>query len=104
MGQLGLNRNSVLTCPHGGKVEKVTFNTRVKITGDYWDLMSNQDLISGCSSANPCIKVLWMTAATRVKVNGQPVLLQTSTGTCLSAYGPNGTVLVMKTQNQVSAL
>ena len=33
----------------------------------------------------PCVKVQWPVPATRVKVDGQPVLLQTSTGLCQSA-------------------
>jgi len=35
----------------------------------------------------PCIRVQWLVPAARVLVNGQPVLLQTSTGLCLSPEG-----------------
>ena len=47
----------------------------------------------------------WTVPATRVLINGQPALLQTSTGLCLSAEQiPQGPPIITVTQTRVSAI
>jgi hypothetical protein len=53
----------------------------------------------------PCVKVQWATPATRVKVLGQPVLLQSSSGVCQSAEQiPQGAPVIAATQTRVRGM
>ena len=53
----------------------------------------------------PCVKVQWTTPATRVKVNGQFVLLSASSGLCQSAEQiPQGSPMVATTQKRVKGI
>jgi hypothetical protein len=48
------------------------------------------------------VRVQWLVPATRVFVNGQPAILQTSAGLCLSAEQiPQGPPVVAVTQPRV---
>ena len=52
----------------------------------------------------PCVTAQWLTPATRVLINGQPPILQTSTGLCLSVEQiPGGPPMVVSTQPRVVA-
>ena len=53
----------------------------------------------------PCLTVSWQGAARRVSVLGSPLLLATSTGTCLSgASEPQGAMIVTDVQVRVRAV
>ena len=92
MGSLLLNTNSVIMCPHGGIVTHVpgTF-TSFRILGRPPMLLSDTYLIQGCpffaGQMNPCFSVAWVNGSTRMFVRGIPVLVQSSTGLCMSAGG-----------------
>lgn len=98
MASNGLNTQSYLTCPHGGKVQQVTINSKVKVGGAPWSLLSDMDTITGCPLNYPCLKVQWMVGSSRVTVLGQPVLNESSVGLCIGAAGPAGNVKVVSTQ------
>jgi hypothetical protein len=93
-----------IICPHGGQVTTISTNTRVFVSGQPVATISDTFLIAGCvftvpgPKPQPCVKVQWITPAARIVVNGQPVLLQTSTGLCQSAeqipQGPPNPVAV----------
>jgi len=97
-------------CTHGVPVQTIPTNARVLVTGQPVTVVSDTTIIAGCPftvppvpGPMPCIRVQWLTPAVRVLVNGQPPLLQTSTGLCISAQGtPNGPPLV--TVNQVRVI
>ena len=78
------------SCPHLGQVTVVSTNTRVFVSGQPVATTSDTFTVAGCtftvppSKPQPCVSVKWVGAA-RVTVNGQPVVLQTSTGMCSSA-------------------
>jgi len=79
-------------CPHAGNASTISSNTRVKVSGMAVATLSDVTMVAGCTftlaagpTPQPCVKVQWLTPATRVKVMGNPVLLKTSTGLCLSA-------------------
>ena len=65
-------------CPHGGQVSIVSSNTRVVAGGTPIATLADQFLIAGCAftippgKPQPCVRVQWMTPATRVLINGQP--------------------------------
>lgn len=93
-------------CPHGGSGSTISSNTRVKVSGMPVATFSDVTLVAGCPftigpppKPQPCVKVQWLTPAVRVKVMGNPVLLETSTGLCQSAEQiPQGPPNVVATQ------
>lgn len=97
-------------CPHAGQISIVSANTRVMLGGQPASTASDQFLIAGCpftpgSNPHPCISVRWVAPATRVRINGQPVVLQTSTGLCQAPdQVPQGPPSVIATQVRVSGI
>lgn len=99
-----------IICPHAGPANVITSNSRVLVSGQPVATLADQFIIAGCAftlpggKPQPCVKIQWLTPATRVLVNGQPVILQTSTGLCLSAEQiPQGAPIVVATQPRVVA-
>jgi uncharacterized Zn-binding protein involved in type VI secretion len=95
-------------CPHGGQVSIISTNTRVLVGGQPVSTLADTFLIAGCpftippSKPQPCIKIQWLMQATRVKVGGQPVILQDSTGMCSSPEQiPQGPPSIIVTQTRV---
>lgn len=95
-------------CPHAGQVQVISSNTRVMVNGMPVATLGDTYVVAGCpftvppGKPQPCIKVQWLVPATRVFVNGQPAILQTSTGLCQSAEQiPQGPPVVTATQPRV---
>ena len=94
-------------CPHGGQVMTVSSNTRVLVGGQPVATLSDTSTVAGCTFStpvgpHPCVRIQWLVAATRVFVNGQPALLQTSTGLALAAdQAPQGPPTIVTTQPRV---
>lgn len=110
MGSNALHLGATILCPHGGQVQVVPGNPRVKLSGQPAATMSDQFLIAGCPfttpvpKPQPCVTVRWMVPAVRVKAGGQPLILQASTGLCLSAENiPAGPPNAVSFQVRVSA-
>jgi hypothetical protein len=92
-------------CPHGGQVTVTSSNTRVLVGGTPVATMADTCTVAGCAftvppgKPQPCVRVQWLVPAARVLVTGQPALLQTSSGLCLSAEQiPQGPPSVVTTQ------
>lgn len=99
---------STVICPHGGQVSIISTNTRVLAGGQPVSTSADTFLIAGCpftippSKPQPCIKVQWLIQATRVKVGGQPAILQDSTGMCSSPEQiPQGPPSIIITQTRI---
>ena len=100
-------------CPHGGSMTTIPSNTRVMVSGQPVATMVDTSTIAGCpfqipigtgTKPQPCVTVQWLVPATRVTVNGQPALLQTSTGLCKSAEQiPQGPPTITVNQARVIA-
>lgn len=97
-------------CPHGGQVTTISSNTRVLVNGMPAAVVTDTSVVAGCAftvpgpKPQPCVKVQWLVPAARVLINGQPVLLQTSSGLCLSAEQiPQGPPTIVTTQTRVVA-
>lgn len=97
-------------CPHGGQVSVASSNTRVLVGGMPAATLSDLFMVAGCAftvpgpKPQPCVKVQWLVPAARVLINGQPAILQTSTGLCQSAEQiPQGPPTVIVTQTRVIA-
>ena len=91
---------------HGGQAQATVPNPRVKVSSQMTVQMPNPWLIAACPFTTPaavplpCLTAQWVTAATRVKSGGMPLLLQDSQAVC----APNGTgVNIVVTQIRVKA-
>lgn len=98
-----LHQGAMVLCAHPpGQATPTVVNPRVKVSGQPIVMQTSVYTIAGCALASipspPCATATWITAATRVRANNIPVLLQDSQSTCV----PTGTPLtVMLTQTRV---
>jgi hypothetical protein len=97
----------VAMCPHAGQVTAVSSNTRVLVSSQPVATASDTYTIAGCvfnisSAPHPCVTVRWLAPAARVKVNGQPAILQTSPGMTIAGdQAPQGSPLIVTGQVRV---
>jgi hypothetical protein len=104
---------SQISCPHQGSCSPVTSNTRVLAGGAAVLTLADQYTISGCpfqipvgagTKPQPCVRIQWTVGATRVRVGGQPALIQSSVGLALSAESiPGGPPVVVPAQTRAMA-
>jgi hypothetical protein len=94
-------------CAHGGQAQATAPNPRVSVSGQPSVTMLSPWLVAGCAlppppAANgPCVTAQFVTAATRVTSNGQPLLLIDSQAICT----PTGTpLLIVASQTRVTAM
>ena len=105
MGYL-LTKDVTALCTHGGSAEAVPTMARVKASGAPVLVASTLFAISGCPyvvgpSPFPCVASTIPVAATRVKIMGQPVLLDS--GSAVNV--PTGATLnVVPPQTRVKGL
>jgi hypothetical protein len=94
-----------VTCSHGGTATPSTSGGRVTIGGEAVITVATSYTVASCSfyppyGNGPCVNGQWTTAASRVFVEGQPVILLEHQGTCT----PTGTSLIVaSTQSKVTA-
>lgn len=101
-------------CPHMGQATFTTTNTRVLVSSQPVVTVTDMFTIAGCpfqipigtgTKPQPCVTGRWLTPAARVLVNGQPAILQTSSGICQSAEQiPQGPPTITMTQTRVSGI
>lgn len=87
-----LHMSATILCLHGGQAQPTATNPRVKVGNQPIVTQAAPHSVAGCpftvgASPSPCIIAQWVTAATRVRASGIPVLLQDSQAVCT----PNGT-------------
>lgn len=105
-----LQMGCTIQCPHGGMVTPIPTNMRVKVNGAFALLASDQFVVAGCPFTigvvyHPCVLVEWQMPATRVKVNGQAVLLESSIGLCKAAdQAVQGVAMVSGAQTKVKGI
>jgi hypothetical protein len=91
-------------CPHGGQVTAIASSPRVTLGGPPATTTADTFMVAGCAfnvggSPHPCVKVQWLVPAARVKIGGQPAVLQTSTGLTVAAdQAPQGSPIVVSGQ------
>ena len=91
-----LHLGAQVQCVHLGQAQPTVVNARVTVNGQPTVTLANPYAIAGCpfnvsGAPVPCVTAQWVTAATRVTSNGQPLLLLDSQAIC----APNGTPLVI---------
>jgi uncharacterized Zn-binding protein involved in type VI secretion len=103
-----LHVGAAAICPHGGQVTIIPASPRVLVSGQPVATLADTTLVAGCAftvpgpKPQPCLTVRWLAGAARVLVGGQPALLATSPGLCLSAEQiPAGPPTVVASQVRV---
>jgi hypothetical protein len=91
-----LHMGATVMCAHAGQAQPAAPFPRVRVGGQPVVTQPNPYVVAGCpyvtgGAPTPCVTATWVTAATRVRANGQPVLLQDSQAICT----PNGTPLII---------
>jgi hypothetical protein len=112
MGTPLLTSASTIQCTHAASVSASPSSTRVKFGGETAVVLSDTFSVSGCpfqipigtgTKPQPCTTVQFLVPAVRVKVGGQPALLQSSSGLCLSSEQiPQGPPSVVQVQAKAS--
>jgi hypothetical protein len=102
-----LHLGATVLCSHGGQAQPTVVNPRVLVSGQPIVTITSPYVVAGCTlppptAANgPCVTGQFVTAATRVTSNGQPVLLMDSQAICT----PTGTPLITAvTQTRVTGM
>lgn len=106
-----LHVGAALLCSHGASANINSANTRVRVSGQPVATHNDATLVAGCPfmtpdrKPQPCVKVLWNMPAARLRINGQPPLLQSSAGLCQSTEGiPQGPPIIAATQTRVRGI
>ncbi len=100
-----LHLGATVLCSHAGQAQPTTVNPRVLVSGQPTVTLPTPYVVAGCAlppppAANgPCVTAQFVTAATRITSNGQPLLLLDSQAIC----APTGTpLLIVMTQTRVT--
>jgi hypothetical protein len=102
-----LHFGATVLCSHGGQAQPTAVNPRVLVSGQPTVTITSPYVVAGCAlppppAANgPCITAQFVTSATRITSNGQPLLLLDSQAIC----APTGTpLLIIVTQTRVTGV
>jgi hypothetical protein len=104
-----LTTASTMQCPHGGQVLAVPSDPSVSFGGNPIVLQNDTFTIVGCPfnialAPHPCVQVKWIVAALRSTAGNAP-LTTDSVGLCVAAdHAPQGTVLIINTQQKAGGL
>jgi hypothetical protein len=100
---------SSLVCPHGGKVQIISGNTRVRVAGAPMASSADRFVITGCCftlpgpTPSPCLTVEWVSVDKLAKLAGGHTLGDSSVGLCKAGSGAiQGRVAVAATQPRAS--
>jgi hypothetical protein len=92
-------------CAHAGQAQPTAVEPRVLVSGQPVTTLAAPYVVAGCAlpppivANGPCLTAQFITSATRVTANGQPVLLLDSQSICV----PTGTpLLIVETQTRVT--
>jgi hypothetical protein len=99
-----LHLGATVLCAHAGQAQPIATNPRVLVSSQPTVTIASPYAVAGCPfpvpAGGPCVTAQFVTAATRVTSNGQPLLLLDSRAIC----APTGTPLVIvATQTRVTA-
>jgi hypothetical protein len=92
-----LHVGATVLCSHAGQAQPTVPNPRVTVSGQPTVTMASPYVIAGCvlppptAGNGPCVTAQWITGATRITSNGQPLLLLDSQAIC----APTGTPLII---------
>jgi hypothetical protein len=110
MAGFTVETGTMLLCPHGGRVQIVSANSRVKAAGQFVALATDTFIVTGCPYhipasppiPSPCMTVRWIVTDVRTTIGGRQTLSKSSAGICHSAAQvPQGPVSIVATQVRV---
>jgi hypothetical protein len=100
-----LHVGATVLCAHGGQAQPTVPNPRVLVNGQPTVTLASPYVVAGCamppppSGNGPCVTAQFVSSATRVLSNGQPLLLLDSQAVCV----PTGTpLMIVQTQTRVT--
>jgi len=102
-----LHVGATVLCSHGGQAQPTVPNPRVTVSGQPTVTIAGPYVVAGCAfppppAANgPCVSAQWITGATRVTSNGQPLLLLDSQALCAPTATP---LIIAVTQVRASGV
>jgi hypothetical protein len=102
-----LHVGATVLCAHGGQAQPAVPNPRVTVLGQPIVNMPGPYVVAGCAlppppvANGPCVTAMWVTAATRITSNGQPVVLLDSQAICAPSATP---LSIMVTQTRVTGI
>ena len=102
-----LHVGATVLCSHSGQAQPTVPNPRVTVSGQPAVTMTAPYVVAGCTlppppAANgPCVTAQWVTSATRITSNGQPLLLFDSQAICAPTATP---LLVLVTQVRATGI
>ncbi len=102
-----LHVGATVLCSHAGQAQATVPNPRVMVSGMPTVGLPGPWMVAGCAlpppgvANGPCVTAQFVTSATRVTSNAQPLLLMDSQAICT----PTGTpLLIVATQTRVIAM
>jgi hypothetical protein len=102
-----LHVGATVLCAHGGQAQPTVPNPRVLVSGQPTVTIAAPYVVAGCAMPpppggnGPCVTAQFVSSATRVLSNGQPLLLLDSQAVCV----PTGTPLIIAvTQTRVTGM
>src|ERR1051325_7514069 len=102
-----LHFGATVLCSNGSQAQPAAGNPRVLVSGQPTVAITSPYVVAGCAlppppGANgPCVTAQFVTSATRITSNGQPLLLLDSQAIC----APTGTpLLIIVTQTRVTGV
>ena len=99
-----LHAGAMVMCAHGGQAQPTVVNPRVLVSGQPTVTQPPPYVVAGCSFVppggnGPCVTAQWITCATRVTSDSQPLLLMDSQALCT----PTGTpLMIIQTQTRAT--
>lgn len=91
-----LHLGATVICTHGGQAMPGGSSARVRLSGQPAVNLTHAYSVAGCPFATPepapkpCASVQWTSVATRIRMEGQPAILSTSTGITIGPLGTQG--------------
>ena len=102
-----LHLGATVRCSHAGQAQPTAVNPRVLVSGQPTVTIASPYVVAGCAMPSPsagngpCVTAQFVSAATRLTSNGQPLLLLDSEAIC----APTGTpLLILSTQTRASGI
>ncbi|HVT57253.1 MAG TPA: hypothetical protein VHR45_02545 [Thermoanaerobaculia bacterium] len=102
-----LHVGATVLCLHGGQAQPTAPNPRVTVSALPTVTIASPYLVAGCTlppplaGNGPCLTAQWVSAATRLTSDGQPLLLLDSQAICAPTLTP---LVVTATQNRATGV
>jgi len=102
-----LHFGATVLCSHAGQAQPTVVNPRVLVSGQPTVMLTSPYVIAGCAlppppAANgPCVTAQFVSSATRITSNGQPLLLFDSQAICAPTATP---LLTVVTQTRATGM